>query len=306
MKNEIGSQGQNAAEASRTEVALPDVYVHPLLTYYPPTGIVERGGEQFSVLPERKRDGFNALFLPHPNTAISVEKIIESGYTNSYDIGGVRVWISHLRKYLSPDPEEAKQIVVTVNGNYIFRDESKPVELIQKDTKYVDFHVRVKRENADQFESIMDQFGRLVTARRLDAGAEAVLFVGENATEVRGSALHYPEPEIDPDLPILDGGDFKFDPNRQVLVVGDKSIHLAPNEAKYAYLLMVNSGRLVTQERIRLFLQNIDGEVSEHAHVVYLSKIRTKLRQNIEDFSDPFETVKEKGIIFHGPPKTVE
>lgn len=305
MKNEIGSQGQNAAEASRTEVALPDVYVHPLLTYYPPTGIVERDGEQFSVLPKLKREAFNELFLPNPNRAISPEEILQSGFTTSRDAAGVRTWIFRMRHYLSPDPEEGQQIIQSASGKYMFRDESKPVVLIQKDPEYVDFHVRVKKEQADEFEGIMDQFGKLVVARRLQLGAEAVLFTGESLKK-SVSRVFYSEPEIESKLPILDGGDFKFDPNIQALVFGDKNIYLTSNEAKLAYLIMSNTGMLVTKARAELYLQDDNHEVSDRTYRRTLALIKAKLRENIDDFVDPFEIVRGKGIIFHDSPNTVE
>ncbi len=302
MKIEEGSQGQNVPEAPHAEVLLPDVYVHPRFTYYPPTGIIERGGEQFSVLPRRKREGFNELFLSNPNRAVSPEEIIDSGYVSGQS-NGINVWISQLRKRLSPDPKEAMQILVTVKGKFVFRDESRPVELIQQDPEYVDFHVRVKRERADQFEEVMDQFGRLVTARRLAEGSEVVLFTRDDAVGVK-KVLDYPNPEIDPDLPIIDGGDFKFDPNTKAFLVGDKRIPLSPNEAKLAYLLTVNNGRVVTKDRMRNYLQNFYGDVSDEAYRIVLTRIRTKLRKNIDGFVDPFETISNVGVVYHGPSKT--
>lgn len=296
--------GQQPIDFPRPETELPDVYEHPLFTYYPPTGIVERGGEQFSVLPRMKRDAFNQLFLPNPNRAVSAEEIVGGGFTTSESVG-VKVWISQLRKRFSPDPDEAKLILMTIQGKYVFRDETRPVELIQKDPNYVDFHVRVRRERADQFEEILDQFGKVVVARRLEVGAEAVLFIGESSQK-RESNIVYHEPEIDPEVPILDGGDFKFDPNRQVLVIGDKNIPLTPNEAKLAYLLMSNSSRVITHEQIVDYLQKSDGKISKKLTSKFLSRLRRKLRENIIDLVDPFENVRGKGVLFHGPPKTEE
>ena len=96
------------------------------------------------------------------------------------------------------------------------------------------------------------------------------------------------------ELPPLAIGNTTIDFSRKEVFVGDRRVHLTPNESKILYYLARNGGKLVTQEEIKQQLWGSEAEYIDNSGLKrYIYQLRIKLGDNAES---PQVILNERGI----------
>jgi DNA-binding response OmpR family regulator len=96
------------------------------------------------------------------------------------------------------------------------------------------------------------------------------------------------------ELPPLAIGNIAINFSRKEVFVGDRRVHLTPNESKILYYLARNGGKLVTQEEIKQQLWGSEAEYIDNSGLKrYIYQLRIKLGDNAES---PQIILNERGI----------
>jgi DNA-binding response OmpR family regulator len=96
------------------------------------------------------------------------------------------------------------------------------------------------------------------------------------------------------ELPPLAIGNITINFSRKEVFVGDRRVHLTPNEGKILYYLAQNGGKLVTQKEIKQQLWGSEAEYIDNSGLKrYIYQLRTKLGDNAES---PQIILNERGI----------
>jgi DNA-binding response OmpR family regulator len=96
------------------------------------------------------------------------------------------------------------------------------------------------------------------------------------------------------ELPPLAIGNITINFSRKEVFVGDRRVHLTPNESKILYYLAQNGGKLVTQKEIKQQLWGSEAEYIDNSGLKrYIYQLRTKLGDNAES---PQIILNERGI----------
>lgn len=113
---------------------------------------------------------------------------------------------------------------------------------------------------------------------------------------LRRSGVRHAEQEEPPPLVI---GNITIDFSRKEVFVGDRRIHLTPNEGKILYYLARNGGKLVTREEIKQQVWGSEAEYIDNSGLKrYIYQLRTKLGDNTES---PQIILNERGIGYRLP-----
>ena len=115
----------------------------------------------------------------------------------------------------------------------------------------------------------------------LDAGADDYLTkpfgIGELLARIRVAVRHADRVDGDGEEPELVVGELRVDLASRRVMVGDREIHLTPNEYRLLAVLVRNAGKVVTQRQL---LKEVWGPSSvEQSHYlrVYMAQLRHKL-----------------------------
>ena len=96
------------------------------------------------------------------------------------------------------------------------------------------------------------------------------------------------------ELPPLAIGNITINFSRKEVFVGDRRVHLTPNESKIFYYLARNGGKLVTREEIKQQLWGSEAEYIDNSGLKrYIYQLRTKLGDNTKS---PQIILNERGI----------
>ena len=101
------------------------------------------------------------------------------------------------------------------------------------------------------------------------------------------------------ELPPLVIGNITIDFSGREVFVGDRRVHLTPNESKILSYLARNGGKLVTQEEIKQQVWGSEAEYIDNSGLKrYIYQPRTKLGDNAES---PQVILNERGIGYRLP-----
>jgi DNA-binding response OmpR family regulator len=92
---------------------------------------------------------------------------------------------------------------------------------------------------------------------------------------------------------LLDGGNFRIDPNTFTIYIDKTSYILPPNEGKLLLTLLKNSPNVVTKSELCHAIWNTNEFIDENALQVNFTRLRKTLRNFGID--DPIETVRGQG-----------
>jgi len=101
------------------------------------------------------------------------------------------------------------------------------------------------------------------------------------------------------ELPPLIIDNITIDISRREVLVGDRRVHLTPNESKILYYLAQKEGKLVTREEIKQQVWGSEAEYIDDSGLKrYIYQLRTKLGDNAES---PQVILNERGIGYMLP-----
>jgi len=113
---------------------------------------------------------------------------------------------------------------------------------------------------------------------------------------LRRSGMRHVEEEEPPPLVI---GNTTINFSRKEVFVGNRRVHLTPNEGKILFYLARNGGRLVTREEIKQQVWGSEVEYIDNSGLKrYIYQLRTKLSDNTES---PQIILNERGIGYRLP-----
>lgn len=113
---------------------------------------------------------------------------------------------------------------------------------------------------------------------------------------LRRSGMRHAEEEEPPPL-VIDNITINF--SKKEIFVGDKRVHLTPNEGKILFYLARNGGKLVTREKIKQQVWGSEAEYIDNSGLKrYIYQLRTKLGDNTES---PQIILNERGIGYRLP-----
>ena len=131
----------------------------------------------------------------------------------------------------------------------------------------------------------------------LDAGADDYLTkpfgVGELLARVRVALRHAANAKQETGEPVFTTGELKVDLHHRQVFVGEKQIHLTPNEYKLLAALVKNAGMVMTHRQL---LKEVWGPfITQESHYirVYMNQLRQKLEP---DPSRPKYLLTEPGV----------
>jgi two-component system, OmpR family, KDP operon response regulator KdpE len=133
--------------------------------------------------------------------------------------------------------------------------------------------------------------------KALDLGADDYLTkpfgTGELLARIRVALRHAARGRDDRSEPVLTAGALKLDLDRRQVFVGEREVHLTPNEYKLFAFLMKNAGRVLTHRQLLKEVWGPAYATQTHYLRVYMVQLRHKLE---DDPARPRYLVTEAGV----------
>jgi len=133
--------------------------------------------------------------------------------------------------------------------------------------------------------------------KALDLGADDYLTkpfgTGELMARIRVALRHAMRGREDRSEPVLTAGALKLDLDRRQVFVGEREVHLTPNEYKLFAFLMKNAGRVLTHRQLLKEVWGPAYATQTHYLRVYMVQLRHKLE---DDPARPRYLVTEAGV----------